>query len=308
VPACMAPPGYSALPGDCAPLDPSKFPGAEEQCNNLDDDCDGVPDTMEMTFADSDGPGTSRFPCTVSGAAGVCKPGTFRCVVQGNQVQRLCKSLNSPSREVCDGLDNDCTGGVDEAPKCGGPRALIGAPGVLYRAQRLSSGAALTTSCQANLAGTAQTVSADGKTWHGLVAGYHVWSVEAPANTTWDLSKLDAQLHLSFTATAAAVAATGGRWGSPGPPVNGAFNPVVYLCGERDTDFIRYRIVAPADAFRLDDTSFDKVLPLNNSSATWLVGIGSGFDTSKVKRIEVLTSTQSTDFTITFDNATGMGP
>ena len=90
--------------------------------------------------------------------------------------------------------------------------------------------------------------------------------------------------------------------------VGGPFNPVVYLCGTNDTDFIRYRITNSASAFKLNDTSFDRVLPLNNSSATWLVGIGSGFDTSRVKRIEVLVFTASSDFTITFQPATGMGP
>ena len=306
VPACMAPPGYSTLPGDCAPLDPSKFPGAAEQCNNLDDDCDGVPDTSETNFVDSDTAATARFPCTVPGAAGVCQAGTFRCEVQGTQVRRVCRSVNTPSREVCDGLDNDCTGGVDEAPKCGGPRALIGAAGVVYRGQHLTSGSQLTTTCQANLPGTASTVSADGRTWSSAVAGYHVWSAQAPAGTTWDLSKLDAELRLSFTATAAAVATAGGIWGDPS--TGGPFNPVVYLCGQNDFDFIRYRIAPAASAFRLNDTSFDRLMPLNNSSSTWLVGIGSGFDTSRVKRIEVVVFTQSTNFTITFQPTTGMGP
>ena len=309
VPACMAPPGYATRDGDCAPLDPSKFPLAMEQCNNLDDNCDGRPDTLETSFVDSDGPGTSRFPCSVPGAAGVCLPGTFRCEVQGAEVRRVCRSINLPSREVCDGLDNDCMGGVDEAPKCGGPRALINAPGVVYRGLRLASGSQLTTTCQANLVGTASTVSADGRTWSAVAAPsqyYHVWSAQAPAGTTWDLSKLDAQLHLSFTATASPVAAAGGIWGDPS--AGGPFNPVVYLCGTNDTDFIRYRITNSASAFKLNDTSFDKVLPLNNSSSTWLVGIGSGFDTSRVKRIEVLVFTASSDFTITFQPATGMGP
>ena len=49
-------------------------------------------------------------------------------------------------------------------------------------------------------------------------------------------------------------------------------------------------------------------MPRNNSSPTWIVGIGSGFDTSRVKRIEVLLFTQlATTFTIGFDSSTGMG-
>ena len=309
VPACMAPPGYSALPGDCAPLDPSKFPGASEQCNNLDDDCDGVPDTGETSFVDSDDSSSMRFPCAVQGANGICVAGTFRCQTQGSQVRRACVSLETPTREVCDGLDNDCNGVVDQAPACGGPRALLGVAGATYRAKRLNNGNTLTTRCQANEPGTATTVSADGRTWNGgaVLASnqyYNVWSIEAPTGTTWDLSRLNAQLRLAFTVTnAVPYAGTGGNFGTPPP-----FNPVVYLCGQTDTDFIRYRILDMANAFDGNDTSFDQVLPLNNSSSTWIVGVGSGFDTSRVKRIEVLTFTQSTDFTIQFQNSTGMGP
>ena len=309
VPACIAPPGYSALPGDCAPLDPSKFPGADEQCNNFDDNCDGTLDTAQPTFIDSDTASTSRFPCQVSGARGVCLPGTFRCEVQGALVRRVCRSVNSPSLEICDGVDNDCNGLVDEAPKCGGPRNLIAAPQVIYAAKRLASGAQLTTRCQANLTGTPSTVSADGRTWSAVAATnqyYHVWSAEAPTGTTWDLSKLNLQLRLNFTATAAAYTGAGGIWGDPG--AGAGFNPVIYLCGQTDTDFIRYRITNTASAFKLNDTTFDQVLPLNNSSSTWLVGLGSGFDTSKVRRIEVLVFTQSTNFIITFQNTTGFLP
>ena len=313
VPACMAPPGYSALPGDCAPLDPSKFPGASEQCNNLDDDCDGVPDTAEATFADSDGPSTSRFPCTVTGAKGVCVPGTFRCETQGGQnglVRRVCRSVNAMSTtDVCDGLDNNCDGRVDEAPSCGGPPSLINAPGgVRYRAQRLTSTSQLMTSCQANVPGIPSTVSGNGSTWSATAAPsqyYHVWSIEAPAGVTWDLSKLNAQLRLFFNDTATAVAGDGGIWGDP--TAGSAYNPVVYLCGVNDTDFIRYRITSPLKALKVNDTSFDQLMPLNNSSTDWIVGVGSGFDTSRVKRIEVVVFTLTSNFTITFQNLTGMG-
>ncbi len=311
VQACAAPPGYTATSEDCARYDPSKFPGAGEQCNNLDDDCDGVPDTLETTFVDSDTASTSRFPCLVPGAAGVCRAGTFRCQPTGDGgVVRVCRSVTTPSREVCDGLDNDCANGVDEGPDCGGPRTLIGAPGVVFRALRPSTTGTQMTSCQAFGPGTAETVSPDGKTWSAVSAMgqyYHVWSAEAPLGTTWDLSRLNAQLRLQFGATFAATSGPRGAWGNP---VTGdAFNPVVYLCGASDLDFIRYRITDFTKAFSVNDMAFDQVLPLNNSSSTWLVGIGSGFDTSRVKRIEVLVFTLSSSFTITFDGTTtGMGP
>jgi len=117
---------------------------------------------------------------------------------------------------------------------------------------------------------------------------------------------LNLQLKLNFTATGTAVTGAGGLWGDPA--AGAGYNPVIYLCGVNPADFIRYRITSPPSAFRLNDTLFDQVLPLNNSSNLWLVGVGSGFDTKKVKRIEVLVFTQTPDFTITFQNATGFLP
>ena len=38
--ACVAPEGYVDNPDDCADDDPRRFPGAEEICNAIDDDCD----------------------------------------------------------------------------------------------------------------------------------------------------------------------------------------------------------------------------------------------------------------------------
>ncbi len=303
--ACAAPPGFVEELGDCDAFDPSKFQGAPELCNNLDDDCDGRTDDQEDSpFQDSN---TDRFPCTVSNASGVCSAGLFRCVTsQPGQVVRECRSVATPSREVCDGLDNDCANGVDDRPGCGGPRSLINTAGVTYRAQRLTSSAQLMSTCQANLAGTAEAVSSTGATWTGGAAGYHVWSIEAPPGVLWDLSRAESVLRLKFGATFNATTATGGAWGDPG--AGAGFNPVIYLCGQNDTDFIRYRITSVANAFKLNDTAFDQLMPLNNSSPTWIVGIGSGFDTSRVRRIEVLLFTQTSGFTVTFDPATGMLP
>ena len=59
VDACDPPEGYVTSGEDCRDDDPSTFPGAEERCNGLDDDCDGVPDDGITTawFADADGDG-----------------------------------------------------------------------------------------------------------------------------------------------------------------------------------------------------------------------------------------------------------
>ncbi|MBN2799973.1 MAG: putative metal-binding motif-containing protein [Deltaproteobacteria bacterium] len=42
--SCQAPVDHVALPGDCLDTDDRVFPGADEVCNHLDDDCDGLTD------------------------------------------------------------------------------------------------------------------------------------------------------------------------------------------------------------------------------------------------------------------------
>jgi hypothetical protein len=77
-----------------------------EVCNGLDDDCDGQ--------VDEDFPQVGK-PCD-NGLLGVCKgTGTYGCKADGTGVQ--CNITNpgqSPTAEVCNGLDDDCDGKVDE--------------------------------------------------------------------------------------------------------------------------------------------------------------------------------------------------
>ncbi len=47
--------GETALCGDCAPDDPSRWSGAVEVCNDIDDDCDGVVDNGFLSDRDGDG-------------------------------------------------------------------------------------------------------------------------------------------------------------------------------------------------------------------------------------------------------------
>ncbi len=71
---------------------------AAEVCNGVDDDCDGLTDE-----------GMPAGPCTVESELGTCS-GTQTC--QG-VLGWLC-SAKTPAEEVCNGLDDDCDGQVDE--------------------------------------------------------------------------------------------------------------------------------------------------------------------------------------------------
>jgi len=87
-------------------------PSGEELCDGLDNDCDGAID--ELTQAND----SSSSTLCATGLPGVCARGAIACVAGDDS----CVPNLSPSSELCDGLDNDCDGLIDEAVmnSCGG--------------------------------------------------------------------------------------------------------------------------------------------------------------------------------------------
>ena len=112
--ACTAPAASSSVAGDCDDADARVSPVADERCGGGDEDCDGQTDEadavdQERYYADNDGDGygDARW------AYDACEaPEGF--VDDGRDCDDGDPELHPDATELCDGVDQDCDGAVDE--------------------------------------------------------------------------------------------------------------------------------------------------------------------------------------------------
>ncbi|MCB9677617.1 MAG: putative metal-binding motif-containing protein [Alphaproteobacteria bacterium] len=105
--APTASPGYVADATDCDDADPLVHPGADERCNDADDDCDGQTDEgIDQTwYVDADGDGYGG-----EAASGDCEAPPDAAAVDGD-CDDGDPAVSPAATEIWyDGIDQDCDG------------------------------------------------------------------------------------------------------------------------------------------------------------------------------------------------------
>ena len=97
---------------DCDDARASSYPGATEVCNGLDDDCDGEVDegTQVAGFIDADGDGRGDGAMPLRAC-----PGAAHFSVDDLDCDDVDPLRHRRMPELCDAVDNDCDGDVDES-------------------------------------------------------------------------------------------------------------------------------------------------------------------------------------------------
>ncbi|MCB9758477.1 MAG: putative metal-binding motif-containing protein [Alphaproteobacteria bacterium] len=98
---------------DCDDTDPTRFPGADEVCDDVDNDCDDAVDEAAVDArrwrhdVDGDGYGDSLETGDLACEAPVGK------VDNGRDCDDRDPDVRPTADEVCDGVDNNCDGAID---------------------------------------------------------------------------------------------------------------------------------------------------------------------------------------------------
>lgn len=110
--ACTAPADYILDGRDCNDGDGNIHPGIPEQCNGIDDNCDGEIDegmSAVTYYADLD---TDGFGDPERATTACTAPTGY--VENSRDCDDTCDDVNPDAEEVCNGIDDNCDGQIDE--------------------------------------------------------------------------------------------------------------------------------------------------------------------------------------------------
>ncbi len=109
---CYTPKGYVKLAGDCDDSNSHQNPGVKDLCDGIDNDCDGEIDEdfdRQLYYEDLDGDGFGNAAVSVLAC---WLPPNY--TTNDTDCDDLDPTVFPSAPEICDGVDNDCNGLVDE--------------------------------------------------------------------------------------------------------------------------------------------------------------------------------------------------